>query len=252
VGSPLNIAFLTTEDPLYLPSFFERVLSVRTDGSSVFVVPPLYKNQTTREATWRYVRTFGLGAAWGLATRVGRAKLRNQSIGRVCRSYGVPCEAARDVNDPKFLGRLRSIDTELIVSVSCPQIFKRPLIELAPAGCLNVHGAVLPAYRGVMPSFWMLANDEKQAGVSIFFVNDDIDAGDLCGQRIFDIRSEESLDSFLQRSKTIAADLLLEVLGAIERGTVERAPLDLSNGSYYSWPDRRAVRRFYATGRRVW
>ena len=252
MGSPLNVAFLTTEDPLYLPSFFERVLSVRTDGSSVFVVPPLYKNQSTRAATWRYVRTFGLGAALGLAAKVARARLRKRSVARVCRSYGVLCEPARDVNDPKFLDRLRAMNTELIVSVSCPQIFKKPLIELAPDGCLNVHGAILPAYRGVLPSFWMLANGEKQAGVSIFFVNEEIDAGDLCGQRIFDIRPDESLDSFLRRSKTIAADLLLEVLGAIERGTVERTPLDLSNGSYYSWPDRKAVRRFYAAGRRVW
>jgi hypothetical protein len=58
----------------------------------------------------------------------------------------------------------------VIVSVSCPQIFKKELIELPARGCLNVHGASLPQYRGVMPSFWMLANGERQAGVSVYFV----------------------------------------------------------------------------------
>ena len=252
MGPPLNVAYLTTDDPLYLPAFFDRVLSVRSDGAFVFVVPPLYKNQTPRAAAWRYLRTFGVTATWGLARRVLRAKLRKDSIERVCESYGVPCSDVGDVNDAAFLERLRAQDIDLIVSVSCPQIFKRPLIELAPRGCLNIHGAILPAYRGVMPSFWMLANDEKTAGVSIFFVNEDIDAGDLCGQRVFDIRPDETLDAFLRRSKTEAADLLLEVLTAVENETVARTPLDLSEGSYYSWPDREAVRQFQSAGRRVW
>jgi methionyl-tRNA formyltransferase len=215
-------------------------------------VPPLYKNQSARDAAWRYFRTFGAQAACRLALRVVRARLRRQSIERVCDSHGVPCSFIPDVNDPDFLDRLHADDTELIVSVSCPQIFKKPLIDLPPRGCLNIHGAILPAYRGVMPSFWMLANDEKEAGVSIFFVNEDIDAGELCGQRVFDVRPDETLDEFLRRSKAVAAELLLDVLASIDDDAVTRAPLDLSAGSYYSWPDRKAVKEFQAAGRRVW
>ena len=248
----MNVVFLTTDDPLYLPSFFDRVLSTREDTTAVFVVPPLYKNQSALDAAWRYFRTFGAAAVVSLTGRTLRAKIRGQSIGRVCERHEVPCETIRNVNDPLFLDRLRRLGTSLIVSVSCPQIFGKPLIELPPRGCLNIHGAILPEYRGVMPSFWMLANGEKQAGASIFFVNEDIDAGDLCGQRIFEIREHETLDEFLRRSKAIAAELLLDVLGDIESGSVSRTPLDLSKGSYYSWPSREAVRRFRAAGRRIW
>lgn len=248
----MKIAFLTTDDPLYLPSFFERVLPDYGGESAVFVVPPLYKNQTSLSAARRYLRTFGWRAAVGLTMRVARAKAQRRSIERVCKKHGVMCEAVDDVNAPGFLERLRAIDTDLIVSVSCPQIFKKPLIELPSRGCLNIHGAILPAYRGVMPSFWMLANDETQAGVSIFFVNDDIDAGDLCAQRSFSIEPGETLDEFVRRSKAIAAELLLELLSQIEAGTVTSTPLDLSKGSYYSWPKREDVRRFEAAGRRVW
>jgi methionyl-tRNA formyltransferase len=247
----VNVAYLTTDDPLYLPSFFDRVLSLREDTAGVFVVPPLYKNQTTLGAAWRYVRTFGPAAASSLATRTMRAKVRGRSIASVCERHGVLYEAVDDVNDPSFLERLRELETSLIVSVSCPQLSKKPLIELAPLGCLNIHGAILPEYRGVMPSFWMLANGERRAGVSIFFVNEDIDAGDLCGLRIFEIRERETLDDFLRRSKAIAADLLLDVLQDVESGSVSRTPLDLTKGSYYSWPDRQAVRRFRAAGGRL-
>jgi methionyl-tRNA formyltransferase len=248
----MKVAYLTTDDPLYLPSFFDRVLSARGDDASVFVVPPLYRNQTARAAAWRYFRTFGARAAFGLARRVLGARRRGESVAGVCWSHYVPCADVKNVNDPAFLDRLRSIGTELIVSVSCPQIFKTPLIELAPLGCLNIHGAILPAYRGVMPSFWMMAYREREAGVSIFFVNQDIDAGDLCGQRVFAIEPNESLDRFLRRSKTIAADLLLDVLSDVESGSVVRTPLDLTGGSYFSWPDRKAVKQFRLAGHHVW
>jgi methionyl-tRNA formyltransferase len=102
-----------------------------------------------------------------------------------------------------------------------------------------------------MPSFWMLANGETEADVSIF-VNDDIDAGELCAQRSFAIEEGETLDEFLRRSKAIAAELLRELLSQIEAGTVTSTPLGLSKGSYYSWPKREDVKRFHAAGRRVW
>ena len=98
----------------------------------------------------------------------------------------------------------------------------------------------------------MLANGEKSAGVSVHFVVPEIDAGDLCGQKVFDIRAGESLDAFLRRSKRIGADLLLEVLESIRQGTAQRRPIDPGAGSYHSWPDRKAVRAFRAAGRSVW
>jgi methionyl-tRNA formyltransferase len=121
-----------------------------------------------------------------------------------------------------------------------------------PRGVLNIHGAILPHYRGVLPSFWMLANGEKQAGVSIYFVNEKIDAGDRCGLRVFDILPEDTLDSFLTRSKRIAAELLIEVLDRVESGSAPREPLNLADGSYFSWPDPEAVQRFRALGRSIW
>jgi methionyl-tRNA formyltransferase len=253
VGGHLRIVFLTANDPIYLPAFFESVLEERgRDTQAVYVVPPLYKDQTTLKAAVRYVRTFGIEGLTGLASRLLRAKLRGRSVEGVCRRGAVQCEEANDVNADGFLQELRALDPDVIVSVSCPQIFRKPLIDLPRRGILNIHGAILPQYRGVMPSFWMLANGEERAGVSIYFVNEQIDAGDLCGQRVFEIRPDDTLDGFLRRSKAVAAKLLLEVLEQMERGALGRTPLDLSDGSYYSWPDRRAVKRFRAAGRRLW
>lgn len=249
----IRAIYLTTDDPIYLPDFYQKVLARPVaETLAVFVVPPLYRRQTPLDAAFRYARTFGLADAARLVARVVESKLRGRSIAAACARHRVPCEVIADVNDPAFLDRLRALGPDVLISVSCPQIFKRPLIELPPRGVLNIHGANLPHYRGVLPSFWMLANREPKAGVSIYFVNEKIDAGDRCGLTIFDIRRDDTLDSFLRRSKEVAADLLLEVLEKMERDTITREPLDLGQGSYFSWPDRESVQRFRQAGRKVW
>jgi methionyl-tRNA formyltransferase len=249
----MNIAFLTTADPLYLPTFFGRVLDVYGSRThAVYVVPPLYKNQTPVQAARRFHRTFGVADTAELARRTVGAKLRRRSIRAVAAARGVRCVEIANVNAPEFLDELRAASVDLIVSVSCPQIFTSDLIALPELGCLNIHGALLPQYRGVLPSFWMLANGEEQAGVSIYFVNEDIDAGELCAQRSYAIDAGDSLDSLLRKSKAVAAELLLEVLASIESKTVTRSPLDVSAGSYYSWPNAAAVQRFRAAGRQLW
>ncbi len=253
MAESVKLAFLTTDDPIYLPAFYDRVLARRApDVVALYVVPPLYRRQTPADAAVRYVRTFGIGAAGNLAARVANARLRGRSIAACCARWGVRYEEIADVNAPEFMDRLRADAADVLVSVSTPQIYKRALIEIPRLGILNIHGAILPQYRGVMPSFWMMANGEQQAGVSIYFTDERIDSGERVGLRTFEIGANETLDRFVSRSKGIAAELLLEVLDQVEQGTLERQPLDLESGSYYSWPDADSVRRFRAAGRRLW
>lgn len=247
----MRIVFLTTSDPLYLPVFFEKVLSTSHNEAFVFSVPPLYGKQSSLDAALRFYRTFGAWSVCGLAWRVAMARVRGQSIQSVCQLHSAAYEEAADVNSPEFIQKLREIGPEVIVSVSCPQLFKPELLGVSKLGVLNVHGALLPNYRGVLPAFWMLAAGEKTAGVSVHFVNEQIDAGDLCGQREIPIEPRDSLDSFLRRSKKAAAELLLDVLQQLRGGEIERRPLNLAEGSYYSWPTAEDYRHFRLAGRRL-
>ena len=157
-----------------------------------------------------------------------------------------------DLNAEGFRERLRSLNTDLIVSVSCPQIFRRPLIELPRHGSLNIHGALLPHYRGIAPSFWMMAHGEKTAGVTVFLVNEDIDRGSVVETVEFPFEPDESLHEFIVRSKRIACDALLRAIDKIETGDVQPAPLPVEGGSYYTFPTREAYREFRRRGRRLW
>ncbi len=260
----MNIVFLTADEPLYLPNFFANLLRSRAeDTRSVFTVPSRYGKDSSWNMAMRYIRTFGTWNFMKLGRRLASAKVCDffkigqaqghfHSVQSVAAANGIACELIPKVNDPAFLDRLREMKTELIVSVSCPQIFRKPLIELPSLGCLNMHGALLPRYRGIAPSFWMMANGETAAGVTIFFVNEDIDAGDVIEVEAFDIHADETLDQFIVRSKGIACEALLRAIKKVEDGNVQTQPLDKEKGSYFGFPTRAAYQEFRRRGRRLW
>jgi hypothetical protein len=150
MASDLRLAFLTAADPLYLPAFFDRVMNVYSaQTQAIYVVPPLYRSQTSVQAARRYYQTFGFKAFAGLARRLLQAKIRRQSVETVCKRHNVRTAKVRDVNAPAFLKELATLSPDVVVSVSCPQIFEKRLIELPHKGCLNIHGSILPSYRGI-------------------------------------------------------------------------------------------------------
>jgi len=257
----VRIAILTSDEPLYLPATIDRILHRRAaDVVGVFACRPAYGKTGPMTTLKRYFKAFGLlntlellrrVVVGKLAAKLGRAKGRFYSVREAAEHHGVTYELIDSVNDPAFLDRLRDAGTDLLLSVSCPQIFKDDLIDLPALGCLNLHGADLPNYRGVLPSFWMLADGLATAAVTIFYVDHGIDTGDAAGRRFFPIEPTDTLDSFIVRAKRESADLALDVFDQIENGTVTRTPLE-GKGSYFSFPKREDYRRFRRAGRKLW
>ncbi len=258
----MRIVFLSPDEPLYLPEFYRYVIENLSPGHDmkVIIVPPVYKNTTKLDLVLRYAKTFGVKEAAVLSAKVVYYKGMDilfsgkgdgfYSMNSVFKKYGVPYLYEDDVNSKRNIDRLKDWKTELLISISCPQIFKRELIELPSRGCLNLHGSILPDYRGVMPSFWVLANNENEAGSTLFFVNEKIDAGDVLVQRKFPVHPDDTLESFIRRSKRIGAEMVVEGVEKIDRGKAETYALDMSKGNYYGWPKREDVKRFLNNGKR--
>jgi methionyl-tRNA formyltransferase len=258
----MRIAFLSPDEPFYLPEFYRYVFDHISEDHDIMVVivPPIYKNTTRASLMLRYLRVFGVVETAMMSYNVVLYKFmdaikrydgdRYYSLLAVLEKYEKPYCFESDVNGENNLKRLREWNTDLIISISCPQIFKKELIELSPKGCLNLHGSILPDYRGVMPSFWMLANGEREAGSTLFFVNEKIDAGDVLVQRRFPIEPNDTLDSFIKKSKQIGAEMVIEGIEKIVRKEVNTIPLDMSKGRYFGWPTRADVKRFLRNGRR--
>jgi methionyl-tRNA formyltransferase len=172
------------------------------------------------------------------------------SVRAVAKKYGVPVTEAVDVNSEPFLKHLRDLKVELIVSISGTQFYKKPLRDQTPGGIINCHGALLPRYRGLMPSFWTLANGEKEGGVSVHFVDAKLDNGPIVVQKRYRIHPHDTLEDVMARSKDLAAEAILECVRLIETGNPPLMPNDEALATSHSMPTREDVKRFRAAGRR--
>ena len=103
------------------------------------------------------------------------------------KSVGVPVYVIHDINSPSALDLIRSFETQVIISAAYPQIFKQPLLDIAPRRAINCHPSLLPRCRGAHPHYWCLATGEQMGGVTAHFMTDKIDAGDIIAQRSFEL-----------------------------------------------------------------
>lgn len=254
----MRIYVLTQEDAFYIPRILDHLFAARPDVVGVGIVPgELRGSSATKYLRMMGVRDFSLQVlnlvrhrVMDVVSRVVPSH-RGWSVAGSARRAHVPIEIVRDVNAATFLASLRERGVDLIVSVACPQRLKRELLALPRHGCINLHGALLPRYQGMLPSFWVLARGERETGVTVHWMDEALDRGDVLLQERVPIEAADTMHSLVTRSKVeMGRHLLLRAIEAIERGDAGRQPMDLANASYHSFPDAAAVREFRARGRR--
>ena len=172
------------------------------------------------------------------------------SVKAVARRFSIPVYKPENINSAEFLSILKKIEPDLIVSVAATQVFKKKLLNIPPLGCINVHGALLPKYRGLMPSFWALANGEKETGVTVHYMTPKLDDGDIILQAKLKILPSDTLHSILRKSKRLGAELLLKAIEQIEKGTVSTKPNNTNQATYFSFPTKEDAKRFRQMGRK--
>jgi methionyl-tRNA formyltransferase len=263
VRKPLKIVFITPDEPSVMPAFFTRVVpAAKDDIAAIAVVSPIYKRSSWLGQAKRFAGAFGWGEFAVEASQFGFHKVadavrrvapvgRHHSVRSVARAYGREVLTPEDVNGPEFLSYLRALEPDLVISVSCPQIFREELLAIPRLGCINVHSALLPDYRGMLPTFWALANGEERTGVTVHYMSPGIDGGGILLQRTIPIAADETLHSLMGKSKAAAAELVLEAIAGFRDGPLDSLPNPPDEGSYFSFPTREDVRRFKARGRRL-
>ncbi|MFQ5612756.1 MAG: methionyl-tRNA formyltransferase [Anaerolineae bacterium] len=180
---------------------------------------------------------------------IGRAP-KVRSLRQMQVYYGVPVVGSRDVNDPASLARLREWGPDLIISIYLNQLIKREVINLPGRGTINIHPALLPRNRGLFPYFWAIANGDEETGVTIHWVDEKFDTGEILLQEKFPLRPEDTITSLAFKSALVGAEMLVEAVRLIEAGQAPRTPQDHSQASYYSWPRPEDQRRFRRRGGR--
>ena len=196
-----------------------------------------------------------------MGTRVIRAKVKAAfsrpgpdgpfySIKQVADSFNVPYHKIPKVKDQEFQDLLDKYQPDLLISISCPQIVGKKIRNRIPMGCINVHGAPLPKYRGLMPAFWALRNGETKTAVSVHDLEAKLDDGDIILQREIEILPEDTWDSLVRKAKKVGAQALVDAIQQIKNGAVKRKPNLEEEATYFSFPTAEDRRAFLRAGRR--
>jgi methionyl-tRNA formyltransferase len=178
---------------------------------------------------------------------IGR-KPKIHSLRDIRKLYHVPVIGSTDVNSPETMAPIKTWQPDLVISIYLNQLIKRNLIDLPTQGTLNIHPALLPRNRGLWPYFWVIANGEKETGVTIHWVDEKFDTGDLLLQEKITIEPGDTLTSLQYRSALVGTDMLVKAVNLVAEGAPPRIPQDNGPTSYHSYPKPADQRRFRQQG----
>ena len=158
-------------------------------------------------------------------------ELREPAAKRWAHERGVPVLQPEKVRDGRLAADLSSRSPDLLAVAAYGRILGKDLLELAPHGAVNVHGSLLPKYRGAAPIQWAVAQGERETGVSVMQMDEGLDTGDVLLQRGLPIGPEDTAETLSPRLARLGAEALVEALGLVERGEVVPVPQDASQAS---------------------
>lgn len=155
------------------------------------------------------------------------------SVQRLAQLNGIPVITPADPNVPEVLEAVRRAAPDWLFSFYYRHMLSTDLLEIPPRGAFNLHGSLLPRYRGRVPVNWAIIHGETETGVSLHRMEKKPDAGNLLAQdRIPILPNDTALDVF--RKMTVAAEtLLLRTVPDLLEGHAKEVPLNLSEGSYF-------------------
>ncbi len=134
----------------------------------------------------------------------------------LAREAGIPVFQPKTLRDPEVLRQLAGLAPEVIVVAAYGKILPREVLEIPPRGCLNVHGSLLPKYRGAAPIQWAVINDEPTAGVTIMRMEEGLDTGPMLLQRSLAVGKEETAGELFDRLALLGAQALTEALEKLD------------------------------------
>lgn len=258
----MRIFLLTQPDAFYIPKLLDRFIEEKPEGAQI-VGASVLKGEIAASNVTDYMKLLGVRGTIINGFEFARYKLFDlvdqasgidglYSVRGALRKYQIPEHTPENINEPAFLSELVRRKVDLVISIACPQIVLKDLLELPPEGVINIHGALLPKYRGKLPSFWVLANGEEKTGVTVHYMNEDLDDGPIIVQKEVPIKSDDTLHSLVLKSKVgHGASALTEAVKRIMDGNVETLSNDEEEATYFSFPTDEAIARFRASGRRI-
>lgn len=155
------------------------------------------------------------------------------SVAEVAARHDLPVFTPDDINHPLWIEKIKALKPDILFSFYYRDMVKDDLLAIPPDGCLNLHGSLLPAYRGRCPINWVLIHGEEKTGVTLHYMTPKPDDGDIVGQTEIPISETDTAFTLNEKSQTASVQLLDALLPQIKTRTAPRLPQDHTRASYF-------------------
>jgi UDP-4-amino-4-deoxy-L-arabinose formyltransferase/UDP-glucuronic acid dehydrogenase (UDP-4-keto-hexauronic acid decarboxylating) len=155
------------------------------------------------------------------------------SVAELARGSGIPTFTTEDVNAPEWVARIRALEPDVLFSFYYRHMIQRPIREIPRYGCVNLHGSLLPKYRGRSPVNWQLVHGETESGVTLHCIIGRADAGDIIGRERVAVGPDDTAIDLYRKLLPAAEKLIHRELAGILVGTAPRIPQDDSQATVF-------------------
>jgi len=155
------------------------------------------------------------------------------SVAEFATARGIPVFAPEDINHPIWINRIRAMKPDFIFSFYYRNMVKQELLDIPSKGALNLHGSLLPKYRGRVPINWAIINGEKETGVTLHYMTAKPDAGDIVAQSKVAITDDDTARTLFDKIEAAAAKLLDKTLPLLAAGKAPRKAQKNSAATYF-------------------
>lgn len=145
---------------------------------------------------------------------------------RLAEASGVPALTPERIGAPAAVAEIEALQPDVMVVAAYGQYISPAILAIPPLGAINIHPSLLPKYRGATPIQWAVANGDMETGVTILYVAEKMDAGDVLAQRRYPILPNDTAASLTPKLAAAGADLLMETLAELQAGTARATAQD--------------------------
>ena len=252
----MRIIIITQDEPFYLAKNFNYLVEILPGHSEIVAcivndASPFGKKETFLQKVKKTYQTFGLNFFLYYSYKFVKSKFNtNKKLDSVLNKFKIPkIVLKKSINNKESVEIIKKYQPDLLISILGNQIFRKQIFDLAPKGCLNLHTALLPKYRGLMPTFWVLKNNEKFTGVSVFYVDEGIDSGPIVVQEKVEI-GDRTQEELILLTKKIGMECIAKAVDLIDKDAVEIIQNDADKMTYFSFPTKSDVKDFKRIGKR--
>ena len=254
----MRIFIITMDDPVQTRRFIRHIIDQRKDDIVGLAVARGDRLTIGKDRSkWAYLLSLllimGLPAftknVWLTVTDKIKKKLASKGLAKdpsilsYARGKNIPVWDIKTPNSKRFREELKQLNPDVIINQS-QSIIKKELLNIPNIGVINRHNALLPKNRGRLTPFWVLYKEEKETGVSIHFVTEGIDAGQIIVQKKFAVTKKDTFNTIVKKNYELAPQAMLEALDKLGHGKKDFLPNPDDQATYNTVPTLKAAWRF--------